>query len=158
MAGDARVPILSAGGVVAGAFHLTDKEGGPEFSDDDQRLIETFAAHATLENARLHERSRELSIVGAVERGEALLHPAVAARVLQEIVSPDGAPARAQRHESLTEREREVLALLARGRANKATAFELGCAETVKTHVGTSSPSSACRIARRRRCTRCERG
>jgi len=52
------VPIVARGNV-AGAFYLTDKPGG--FSDDDRSPIETFAAHAALaiENARLHERSRE---------------------------------------------------------------------------------------------------
>jgi two-component system, NarL family, response regulator LiaR len=75
--------------------------------------------------------------IRTVDRGEALLHPAVAARVLQELVSSDRAPARAVGHGSLTAREREVLALVACGRANKAIALELGCAEkTVKTHVG----------------------
>jgi signal transduction histidine kinase len=73
------VPILSAGGVVAGAFYLTDKIDAPEFSDDDQKLIETFAAHAALalENARLHERSRELSIVEERNRLARELHDAV---------------------------------------------------------------------------------
>lgn len=73
------VPILSAGGVVAGAFYLTDKVDAPEFSDDDQRLIETFAAHAALalENARLHERSRELSSVEERNRLARELHDAV---------------------------------------------------------------------------------
>ena len=42
-----------------------------------------------------------------------------------------------ERHELLTARELEVLALLAAGRANKAIAHELGVAEkTIKTHVG----------------------
>jgi DNA-binding NarL/FixJ family response regulator len=75
-----------------------------------------------------------VAAIRIVDRGEALLHPAVAARVLQELTADAG---RAERHDALTAREREVLALVARGRANKAIAFELGVAEkTVKTHVG----------------------
>ena len=73
------VPIRSRGGVIAGAFYLTDKEGADEFSDADQALIETFAAHAALalDNARLHERSRELSIVEERNRLARELHDAV---------------------------------------------------------------------------------
>src|SRR4051794_36228256 len=56
------VPITARGEII-GALYLTEKEGG--FTPADQRLIELLAAHAAIaiENARLHERSRELSIV-----------------------------------------------------------------------------------------------
>ncbi len=58
------VPIAARGRVL-GAFYLTDKEGAAEFSVADQELIEMLAPHAAvaMENAWLHERSRELSIV-----------------------------------------------------------------------------------------------
>jgi len=59
--------------------------------------------------------------------------PAVAARLLASIAEPAGAGPR----DALTPREREVLALIGRGFANKRIALELGIAEkTVKTHVG----------------------
>ncbi len=75
-----------------------------------------------------------VSAIRTVDGGDALLHPAVAARVLRELMD-DGS--RRALHASLTTREREVLLLLARGRANKAIALDLGVAEkTVKTHVG----------------------
>jgi GAF domain-containing protein len=55
------VPIVSRGSVI-GAFYLTDKRGRRrgQFTDEDQELIETLAAHAgiAIENARLYERSR----------------------------------------------------------------------------------------------------
>ena len=103
------------------------------FLDEDKVLpaVRAGAAGYLLKDVQPAELVRAIRMV---DRGEALLHPAVAARVMAEIAG-DGA--RTERHDLLTARELEVLALLARGRANKAIAFELGCAEkTVKTHVG----------------------
>jgi DNA-binding NarL/FixJ family response regulator len=121
---------LRASGSTARVIVLTS------FLDEDKVLpaVHAGAAGYLLKDV---EPAQLVAAIRTVARGDALLHPAVAARVLRELVSPDGAPGRAERHESLTAREREVLALVARGRANKAIAFELGVAEkTVKTHVG----------------------
>jgi len=89
------VPILSAGGVVAGAFYLTDKEDADAFSDADQELIETFAAHAALalENARLHERSRELSIVEERNRLARELHDAVTQKLFGLVLAAESGAA-----------------------------------------------------------------
>ena len=89
------VPILSGGGIVAGAFYLTDKEGAEEFSDADQELIETFAAHAALalENARLHERSRELSIVEERNRLARELHDAVTQKLFGLVLAAESGAA-----------------------------------------------------------------
>ena len=103
------------------------------FLDEDKVLpaVRAGAAGYLLKDVQPAELVRAIRMV---DRGEALLHPAVAARVLRELAG-DGE--RAERHELLTARELEVLALLAAGRANKAIAHELGVAEkTVKTHVG----------------------
>jgi len=103
------------------------------FLDEDKVLpaVRAGAAGYLLKDVQPAELVRAIRMA---DRGEALLHPAVAARVLRELAG-DGV--RAARHDLLTARELEVLALLARGLANKAIAFELGCAEkTVKTHVG----------------------
>ncbi len=65
------VPITHKGRRL-GNIYLTDKQGAPEFTPDDQRLIELLAAHAgiAIENARLHHatlaHSRELSALNAV--------------------------------------------------------------------------------------------
>jgi DNA-binding NarL/FixJ family response regulator len=103
------------------------------FGDDDKLFAAQRAGAAgyLLKDAEPAELVRAIRIV---DGGESLLHPAVAARVLAEVA---GDSDRRRRHERLTPREREVLALLARGRANKAIALDLGVAEkTVKTHVG----------------------
>src|SRR5215218_10300691 len=58
------VPVVAPEGVI-GAIYLTEKQGAPEFTAEDEELIELLAAHAAIAitNARLYEHSRELSIV-----------------------------------------------------------------------------------------------
>lgn len=72
------VPIVSKGKVV-GAFYLTDKIGADEFTEDDQKLIEQFAAHAAVAivNAQLLARSRELTVVEERNRLARDLHDSV---------------------------------------------------------------------------------
>ena len=76
------VPIVARGEIV-GAFYLTDKLGAVQFSEEDQGLIETFAAHAAvaIQNARLYERSRELNIVEERNRLARELHDSVTQRL-----------------------------------------------------------------------------
>ena len=67
-------------------------------------------------------------------RGEAVLHPRVAERVIQEINGARGAPFNP--FTELTNREMEVLRLIARGMCNSDIAAELFISEnTVKGHV-----------------------
>jgi DNA-binding NarL/FixJ family response regulator len=98
------------------------------FVDEDKMLpaVRAGAAGYLLKDVQPQE------LVGAIRTvhdGGTLLHPTVVEELVREV-------SRAPADNPLTEREREVLTLIARGRANKAIAFELGVAEkTVKTHV-----------------------
>ncbi len=84
------VPIVSRSGIV-GAFYLTDKEAGDAFDEADQRLIETFAAHAAvaIENARLYERNRELSIVEERDRLARELHDSVTQKLFGVVLAAE---------------------------------------------------------------------
>src|SRR5918911_2881026 len=88
------VPIVSAGEVI-GAFYLTDKKGerGALFDDADQELIETLAGHAAvaIQNARLYERSRELTVVEERNRLARELHDAVNQTLFSVSLTADAA-------------------------------------------------------------------
>jgi two-component system, NarL family, response regulator LiaR len=105
------------------------------YGEDDRLLpaIRAGAAGYLLKTVEPRELARA---VRAAHAGEALLDPAVAARLVRAIAEPDGEAALSS-GVRLTPREREVLALIGRGWANKRIARELGVSEkTVKTHVG----------------------
>jgi two-component system, NarL family, response regulator LiaR len=100
---------------------------------DDERLFPAVRAGAAgylLKDVQPQELVRAIR---TVHRGEGLLHPAVAARLMEEFAEGSAGP---PPDDTLTAREREVLALIARGLPNKLIARELGISEkTVKTHV-----------------------
>jgi two-component system, NarL family, response regulator LiaR len=73
--------------------------------------------------------------VRAAYRGEARLHPQIT-RKLMEQVAQRSASAPADQVEDLTEREYDVVRLVAQGRSNQEIAHQLSISEkTVKTHI-----------------------
>jgi len=73
--------------------------------------------------------------IRAAHRGEARLHPDIARKLMEQVTRQ--APSRyAPRVEVITDREKEVVRLVAQGRSNQEIANELFISEkTVKTHV-----------------------
>jgi two-component system, NarL family, response regulator LiaR len=101
---------------------------------DDERLFPAVRAGAAGYLLKDVEPRELVKAIRTVHGGEALLHPAVAARLMDEVAA--GGPAPEPGGEGLTDREREVLTLIARGLANKLIARELSISEkTVKAHV-----------------------
>lgn len=77
-----------------------------------------------------------LSAIRSVARGDAVVAPAVTRRLLEKYVGTGPAPIQSSGLEQLTDREREVLGLIARGLSNTEIAVSLFLSEgTVKTHV-----------------------
>ncbi|MGZ8563290.1 MAG: GAF domain-containing sensor histidine kinase [Candidatus Limnocylindria bacterium] len=87
------VPINVKGRAV-GDLYLTNKRGAPEFSADDQTLVERFASHAGLaiENARLSERVQALAVVEERERIGRDLHDGIIQRIYAVTLGLDDVP------------------------------------------------------------------
>ncbi len=88
------VPIVAPEGVI-GAFYLTEKEDGDEFDAEDEELIQLLAAHAAIAitNARLYERSRELSTLSERNRLALELHDVVSQKLFSLVLTAEAASA-----------------------------------------------------------------
>jgi signal transduction histidine kinase len=87
------VPIVARDGVI-GAFYLTEKVSPPaSFGPEDQEVIELLAAHAAIAitNARLYERSRELSILSERNRLALELHDVVSQKLFSLVLTAEAA-------------------------------------------------------------------
>jgi DNA-binding NarL/FixJ family response regulator len=103
----------------------------------DEYVFEALRAGAS--GFLLKDRPPEelVAAVRVVASGEALLAPSVTRRLIEEFARRPVAQAPPPELGELTDREREVLVLMARGLANAEIAARLFVAETtVKTHVG----------------------
>jgi DNA-binding NarL/FixJ family response regulator len=105
--------------------------------EDDEYIFGALNAGAS---GFLLKRTRPEELIAAIHTiaaGDSLLSPSVTSRVVARMAAQPPPDASAgQRLEQLTPREREVLALVARGLANTEIAAELVIEEsTVKTHV-----------------------
>jgi two-component system, NarL family, response regulator LiaR len=75
-----------------------------------------------------------ITAIKNIYRGEPFLHPNIARKVLEELSHPTGSP---PTPEPLTERELEVLQLVAQGLSNQEIAGKLVIGDaTVRTHIG----------------------
>ncbi len=101
--------------------------------EDDQQILAAIQAGALSYVLKDIPASALADTVRRAARGEAVIHPRVAAR-LANVLRADGSAA--SRISTLSQRERDVLSLIAQGQSNLAIAEALGIGEkTVKTHV-----------------------
>jgi DNA-binding NarL/FixJ family response regulator len=100
--------------------------------DDDENVLAALRAGAYGYTLKGSGPDELVAAVRSIARGEALFGAGIAARMLSHF----GRTAAASPFPQLTEREHEVLALLAAGRDNPAVARRLGVSsKTVRNHV-----------------------
>lgn len=139
---DIRMPTLDG---IAATRQLVDSSRLPAVRiivlttfDLDEHVVD--ALHAGASGFLLKDAPAEVLLDGirAVDRGDALLDPGVTRRMIDRFVTalPQRDPSVEAALATLTEREREVLTLVARGLSNEEIADRLHIADsTVKTHV-----------------------
>ena len=137
---DLRMPVMD--GIAATAEVVADEHVPTRVLvvttfDTDEHVYAALRAGASgfvLKDAPPEELASAVRLVAA---GEALLAPSVTRRVIEEFTRISPEPGARIPLEDLTDRELEVLRLLARGLSNAEIAAELTIGETtVKTHVG----------------------
>jgi DNA-binding NarL/FixJ family response regulator len=103
--------------------------------DDDESVFAALKAGARGYVLKDAAESEMVRAIEAVAQGEAIFSPVIAARLMEYFASAPPA-SRAEAFPELTERETEVLRLIARGRSNAQIAEELTISlKTVRNHA-----------------------
>ncbi len=106
--------------------------------EDDASIFSAIKAGACGYMLKDIDTDQLVDSIRRAARGESLIHPAIAARVLEEFTrltreEEQGSP---RLFEQLTKREVEILHLLAEGLSNKEIAYRISISEkTVKNHL-----------------------
>ena len=132
---DLRMPEMDG---VEAIRHL--KEQNPEIQviilttyDDDEDIFRGIEAGARAYLLKDAPREELFKAIRAVSRGESLIDPSITGRVLDRLTKLSQ---QVQTPEILSDRELEVLTLIAKGTSNKEIADTLTISEsTVKTHI-----------------------
>lgn len=133
---DLEMPVLDGAGALAKIRETVPEARVIIFTvfDTDERILEAVQAGAQGYLLKGVPREEIFNAVRVVSSGGSLLQPVVASKVLRHLAGKSDRPENPL--DSLTEREREVLALMAQGRANKEIGAALFISErTVKFHV-----------------------
>lgn len=138
---DLRMPVLNG---VAATRHITESSPGCRVIvlttfDDDDYVFDGLRAGAVGYLLKDVPSAKLVEAIRAAARGESFLQPSVAAKVVAEFSRMSGGQTAVSQQnlvEPLSERELEILAVLATGASNREIAAELFITEgTVKNHI-----------------------
>ncbi|MFI7639792.1 response regulator [Nonomuraea sp. NPDC049400] len=137
---DVRMPVMNG---LEATRELLSRKIGPKVLilttfDLDDYVYEALRAGASGFLLKDASAAQLVEAVRVVAAGEALIAPAITKRLIHEFAKLGGArPVAGRRLATLTERETEVLTLVAQALSNQEIAEKLSVVEqTVKTHVG----------------------
>jgi DNA-binding NarL/FixJ family response regulator len=137
---DIRMPVLD--GLAATRSIVTGPDSKPRVLilttfDLDEYVYEALRSGASGFMLKDNPADQLVTAIHVVAKGEALLAPSVTRRLISEFAHGQQPTTRPERLELLTDRESEVLKLVARGLSNAEISEVLYVAETtVRTHVG----------------------
>lgn len=145
---DVRMPVLDG---IAATRHLALHHPGTRVLvlttfDLDEHVHDALHAGASGFLLKDVPAARLVEAVRLVAEGAMLLGPTVTRRLVEDFAARPGDPAATERLAVLTPREREVVAVVARGLSNAEIATELFVGEaTVKSHVSEALRKLGCR-------------